>query len=62
MLKQVCEVKTNTINISTILKVSIIQVTYLLNPDGDILYFNERFARNEFQVMVAELYSKFKRR
>jgi len=27
------------------------------NPDEDILYFNERFAKNDFQVMFAELFA-----
>ena len=43
---------------NTILKASIVQVTHFLNPNEDILYFNERFAKNEFQVMFSELDSE----
>ena len=61
MLKQVCGVKTNTINLSTFEHYfeSINSPSDpFFNPDEDILYFNERFVRNEFQVMLSELDSE----
>ena len=58
MVKQVCGVKTDTIKLSTFEHYfeSINSPSDpIFNPNEDILYFHERFAKNEFQVMFSEL-------
>ena len=53
MLKQVCGVKTNTINLSTFEgyfeSINNPRDTFFFNPEEDILYLNEYFAKHEFQ-------------
>ena len=59
--EQVCVIKTNTINLATFehyFESINNQSDPFFNPDEDILYFNERFEKNEFQVMFAEFDSE----
>ena len=45
----------NCQNSRDILRVLVVLVATFFAPDKDVLYFIERFERNEFQVMFEEL-------